>query len=89
MSNNAWCDLISKGNSLKLHDKSPKCNCQKLVTFTPNQFMLEGGSIKSKLRKIFRGTKKTWDSFFRPGLKRSTPLVSAAIAAKTKNPQSA
>ena len=51
--------------------------------------MLEGGSIKSKLRKIFRRTKKVWDSFIEPGLKTATPLISAADAAKTRNPQSA
>ena len=50
--------------------------------------MLEGGSIKSKLKKFLRGTKKTWDGFIRPGLKVATPIISAAIAAKTKNPQS-
>ena len=60
MSNSAWTDLKSKGNILKLHDKcrNPKCGCQKIITFTPHQYMLEGGSIKSKLQKIFRGTKK-------------------------------
>ena len=42
--------------------------------------MLEGGSIRSKLQKIFRGTKTAWDKFIKPGL---------AVAAKTKNPQSA
>ena len=51
--------------------------------------MLEGGSIKSKLQKNFEGTKKAWDSFGKPGLKIATPLISAAVAAKTKNPQSA
>ena len=51
--------------------------------------MLEGGSIKSKLQKNFRGTKKAWDSFIKPGLKMATPLLSAAVAAKTRNPQSA
>ena len=51
--------------------------------------MLEGGSIKSKLQKVFRGTKKAWDNFFKPGLKMATPLISAAPSAKTKNPQSA
>ena len=60
-----------------------------IVTFTPHHYMLEGGSIKSKLQKIFRGTKKARDSFIRPGLKVATPLISAAVAAKTKNPQSA
>ena len=51
--------------------------------------MLEGGSIKSKLQKIFKGTKKAWDSFIKPGLKKATPLISAAVGAKTKNLQSA
>ena len=51
--------------------------------------MLEGGSIKNKLQKIFRGTKKAWDSFIKPGFKMATPLISAAVAAKTKSPQSA
>ena len=38
ISNSAWCDLKSKGNILKLHDKrpNPKCECQKLITFTPH-----------------------------------------------------
>ena len=60
MSNSARCDLNSKGNILKLHDKcpNPKCNCQKIITFTPHQYMLEYGSIKSRLQKIFRGTKR-------------------------------
>ena len=51
--------------------------------------MLEGGSIKSKLQKIVRGTKKARDSFIKPGLKMATPLKSEAVAAKTENPQSA
>ena len=91
MSNSAWCDQSSKGDIIKLHDKCPnlKCNCQKILTFTPHQNMLEGGSIKNKLQKIFRGTKKAWDSFFKPGFQLATPLISAAIAAKTKNPKSA
>ena len=58
MSISAWTDLNSNGNLLKLHDNSPnaKCGCQKVITFTPHQFMLEGGSIKNKLQKIFEGT---------------------------------
>ena len=33
MSNQAWTDLNSKGNILKLHDKcpNPKCGCQKII----------------------------------------------------------
>ena len=91
MSNSAWCDLNKNCTLLKLHDMchNPKCKCQKQITFTPNQFQLEGGSIKSKLKSLFRGTKTAWDKFIKPGLKMATPLISAAVAAKTKNPQSA
>ena len=61
---------------------------QKIITFTPHQYMFEGGSIKSKLQKTFKGTKNACDSFIQPGLKMATPLISAAVAAETKNPQS-
>ena len=91
MSNSASTDLNSKGNILKLRDNcpNPKCNCQKIITFTPHQHMLEGVSIKSKLQKNFRGTKKARGSFIKLGLKMATSLISATVAAKTKNPQSA
>ena len=51
--------------------------------------MLEGESTKWKPQEIFRGTKKSWDSFNKPGSKTATPLILAAVAAKKKNPQSA
>ena len=91
MSNSAWCDLNKICTVLKLHDMchNPKCKCQKQITFSPRQFQLEGGSIKSKLQKIFRRTQTAWNNFIKPGLKKATPLLSAAVAAKTKNPQSA
>ena len=90
MSNSARCDLNKNCTVLKLHDMchNPKCKCQKQITFSPNQFQLEGGSIKSKLQKVFKGTQSTWIKFIKPGLKMATPLISAAVAAKTKNPQS-
>ena len=90
MSNSAWCDLNKNCTVLKLHDMchNPKCKCQKQITFSPNQYMLEGGSIKSKLQEIFKGTQTAWNKFIKPGLKMATPLLSATIAAKTKNPQS-
>ena len=91
MSNTAWFDLKNNGDILKLYDKcsTAKCNFKKIITLTPHQYTLEGGSIEFKLQKFFRGTKKAWDSFFKPGLKMATPLISAAVAAKTKNAQSA
>ena len=57
MTNSAWCDLNSKGDILKLHDRCAKCSSQKLITFTPRQYILECGSVKIKLKSIFRGTK--------------------------------
>ena len=66
---------------------NPKCNCQKQITFIPRQLQLEGGSIKSKLQKKFKGIQIAWNKFLKPGLKMATPLISAAFAAKTKNPQ--
>ena len=91
MSTSAWTDLNSQGNILKLYDKcpNPKCKCQKIITFTPHQYMLEGGSIKTKLQKNFKGTQTAWNRYLKPGLKIATPIISAAVAAKTKNPQSA
>ena len=89
MCNSAWCDLNSKGNILKLHDKcpNPKCNCQKIITFTPHQFMLEGGSIKSKLQKIFKGTQTAWNKILKPAFNATAPFIGMAVSAKTKNPK--
>ena len=64
-------------------------DAKKIIIFTPHHYMLEGGSIQSKLQKFFKGTIKGWDSFIKPGLKMATPLISAAVAAKAKDPQSA
>ena len=50
---------------------------------------MEGGLIKSKLQTNFIGTQTAWNKFIKPGLKMATPLISAAVAAKTKSPQSA
>ena len=76
MSNSAWCDLNKNCTVLKSHDMchNPKCNSQKQIAFTPKQFQLEGGLIKSKLQKIFRGTQTAW---------------TAGVEAKIKKPKSA
>ena len=87
MSNSAWTDLNSQGNFLKLHDEcpNPKCNCQKIVTFTLHEYMLEGGSMKSKLQKIFRGTQTAWNKFLKPAIIATAPFIGMAVSAKTKN----
>ena len=89
MSNSAWCDLNNRGDIIKLHDKcpNPKCSCQKVVTFTPHQYMLEGGSRKSKLQEIFRGTQNTWNKFLKPAINSTAPFIGMAVSAKTKNPK--
>ena len=89
MSNSAWTDLNSKGDILKLHDKcpNPRRGCQKIITFTPQQYMLEGGSIKSKLQKIFKGTQTAWNKFLKPAINATAPFIGMAVSAKTKNPK--
>ena len=89
MLNSAWCDLNTESYILKLPDKSPnpKCNCQKIITFTPHQYMLEGGSIRGKLQKIFLGTQTAWIKLFKPAVKVAAPFIGMAASAKTKNPR--
>ena len=91
MSNSAWNDLNSKCNILKLHDKCPnsKCGCQKIITFTPHQYMVEGGSIKGKRQKTFRGTQISWNKFLKPAVNVAAPFIEMALGAKTKNPKTA
>ena len=91
MSNSAWCDLNENCTVLKLHDMchNPKYRCQKQNTFSPNQFQLEGAGFKNTMKKIFEGSEKAWNKFLKPALKIATPIISAGVAAKTKNPQSA
>ena len=88
MSDLAWSDLNKDCSILKLHDKcpNPKCNCQMVITFTPHQYMLEGGSIKSKLQKISKGTQTAWNKFLKPAINATAPFTGMAVSAKTKNP---
>ena len=89
MSNSSWCDFNSKANILKLHDKcpNPKGICQKIIIFTPDQYKLESGSIKSKLEKIFRGTQTAWNEFLKREINATVPFIGMAVSAKTKNPK--
>ena len=89
ISNSAWCDLKNEGDILKLHDKSPraKCNCQKVITFTQRQYMLEGGSIKSTIKALFRGTQTAWIKFLKPAINGTAPFIGMAVNARTKNPK--
>ena len=89
MSNSAWCVLKSKSVVLKLYDhfNNPKCKCPKQFTLTPRQFQLEGGSIKNKLKSIFRGTQAAWNKFLKPAINATASFIGKAVSAKTKNPK--
>ena len=61
------------------------CKCQKQLTFSTKQYLLEGGSIKSKIKEIDKGTEKTWNKFLKPALNIASPYNGMAVAAKTIN----
>ena len=89
MSNSAWCDLNKNCTVLKLHDMChiPKCKCQKQITFSPNQFQLEGAGFKNTMKKIFKGSQQAWSKFLKPTINTLAPVIGMAVSAKTKNPK--
>ena len=89
MSNSAWCDLNKICTVLKLHDMchNPKCNCQKQITFSPNQFQLEGAGFKKTMKKIFKGSQTAWNKLLKPEVNVAAPFVGMAVGAKTKDPK--
>ena len=46
---------------------------------------MEGGSIKTKLKKIFKGTETAWNKFLKPALNFAAPVIGSMVGAKTKN----
>ena len=87
MSNSAWCDLNSKCDNSKLHDRCAKCNSQKLISFTPRQYMLEGAGFKNTMKKIFKGSQTTCNKLPKPAVNVAAPFIGMAVGAKTKNPK--
>ena len=89
MSNSAWCALNKNCTVLKLHDMchNPKCKCQKMITFTPNQFQLEGDGFKNTMKKIFKGSQSAWNIFLKPTINTLAPVMGMAVGAKSKNKQ--
>ena len=85
MGNAAWTDLNGDHRILKLLDMCDRsgCKCQKKLTFSTKEFMFEGGLIRSKLMKLFKGSEKAWNKFLKPG----GPYIGMAVAAKSRNPQ--
>ena len=89
MSSSAWCDLYKNCTVLMLHDMchNPKCKCQKMITFSPNQFELEGAGFKSTMKKIFKGSQTAWSKFLKPTINTIAPVIVMAVEAKSKNKQ--
>ena len=87
MSISAWCDLNNKGDILKLHDKCSKCNCQKIFTLTPRQYMLEGSGFKNTMKNYFKGFQTAGNKLLKPALTIASPCIGMAVSAKTKNPK--
>ena len=87
MSNSAWCDLNSKGDILKLHDRCAKCNSQKSITFTPRQYMLEGAGFKNTMKILFKGSQTAWNKFVKPAVNVAAPFIGMAVSTRTKNPK--
>ena len=89
MTNSAWCDLNKNCTVLNIHVMchNPKCSCQKQITFSPKQYMLEGNGFQNTLKKIYRGSEKAWNKFLKPAVSIAAPFTAMAVGAKTKNPK--
>ena len=86
MSNSASCDLNKDCTVLKLHDMchNPKCTCQKQITFTPKQYMLEGAGFKNTMKKFFKGTQTAWKKFLKPAVNVAAPFIGMAVTLRLK-----
>ena len=87
MSNSAWCDLNKKCTVLKLHHMchNPKCKCRKQITFSPNQFQLEGAGFKNTMKKISKGSQTAWNKFLKSTINTLAPVIGMAVGTKSKN----
>ena len=87
MSKSAWCDLIKNCTVLKLHDlcHNPKCSCQKQISFSPNQFQMEGAGFKYTMKKIIKGSQTAWNKVLKPAFNIASPYIGMAVSANTKN----
>ena len=89
MLNSAWCDLIGKGDTLKLHDKCPncKCTCEKQIVFSPKQIQLQGSGSKHNLQIVFKGTRTAWKKFLEPAVNVAALFFGMAVGGRTKDPK--
>ena len=83
-SGSVWSDLNANGAILKLRDmcSNQKCRYQKQITFTPRQLEMEGGCLKSFMKKVFEGSNTAWSKFLKPAVNAAAPVIGMAVAAK-------
>ena len=62
------------------------CNKRKLLLLRIS-FRLKERGLKDDEKKILKRTEKRKNKFIKPGLKKTSPIISAGVAAKTKYPQ--
>ena len=65
----------------------PKCNCQKQITFTRKQYMLEGNGFKNTIKTTIKGSQTAWKKFLKPAVNVEAPFIGTAVGAKTRNPR--
>ena len=56
-----------------------------MITFTLNQFQMEGAGFKNTMKKIFKGSQTTWNKFLKPTINTLAPVIGLAVGAKSKN----
>ena len=62
-----------------------KCKCQKQITYTSDQFQLEGAEFQKAI-KMFSGSEKAWNAFLNPEVNTLAPVIGNAVGAKRKSP---
>ena len=48
---------------------------------------MEGAGFENTMKKIFKGSQKTWNSFLKPTTNTLAPIIAIAVGAKSKNKQ--
>ena len=59
----------------------PKCNCQKQITFTPKQYMLEGNGFRDTMKTTFKRSQTAWNKFLKPAVNVAAPSIGMAVGA--------
>ena len=72
---------------MKIYDfcHNAKCKCENKITFSPNQFQLEGAGFANTMKKVFKGSQTAWSKFVEPTINTLAPVIVMAVGARSKN----